>query len=174
MLPLGDHRSCAFAALLYSSQQQYRSPLSKHEHDSGREQQQRGGEEPVVLPGRRQREPGAFRPPKFKFPHGGIVAVNALLDDLTIQDPHARLWAQTERLKAALSAARMTGEVQYWSMAHAAALSILPYLDTPLPGLWFDAQRPNGEIVDSPAPASTFYHLVVAIAALNSALLRCA
>jgi mannose/cellobiose epimerase-like protein (N-acyl-D-glucosamine 2-epimerase family) len=102
------------------------------------------------------------------------VAVNALLDDLTIQDPDARLWPQTERLKAALSAARMTGEAQYWSMAHAAALSFLPYLDTPLPGLWFDAQRPNGEIVDSPAPASTFYHLVVAIASLNSALRRCA
>jgi len=29
---------------------------------------------------------------------------------------------------------------------------------------------PSGEFVDAPAPASTFYHLVAAIAALNQML----
>ena len=38
------------------------------------------------------------------------VAVNSLLDDFTVHDPDARLWPQTERLKAALLAARVTGE----------------------------------------------------------------
>jgi mannose-6-phosphate isomerase len=101
--------------------------------------------------------------------HGG-VAVNTLLDDLTVQDPNARLWPQTERLKAALTAAQLTGEPRFWSTAHAAALSLVPYLGTPLPGLWFDVRRPSGEFVDSPAPASTLYHLVGAIAALRAAL----
>jgi mannose/cellobiose epimerase-like protein (N-acyl-D-glucosamine 2-epimerase family) len=98
------------------------------------------------------------------------VAVNQLLDDLTVTDADARFWPQTERLKAALLAAGLTGDARYWSMAHAAAQSFLPYLETPVPGLWFDTRRPNGAFIDSPAPASTFYHLVGAIVALNTAL----
>jgi mannose/cellobiose epimerase-like protein (N-acyl-D-glucosamine 2-epimerase family) len=98
------------------------------------------------------------------------VAVNALLDDFSVHDPNARFWPQTERLKAALLAAQLTGEEQYWSMAAAAAASLLPYLATPVTGLWFDVQLPTGELVDSPAPASTLYHLVGAIAALDKAM----
>ncbi len=98
------------------------------------------------------------------------VAINALLDDLSIHDPNARLWPQTERLKAALLAARSTAEAPYWAMAAAAASSLLPYLRTAVPGLWFDVQRPTGELVDAPAPASTFYHLVGAVAALDKSL----
>jgi mannose/cellobiose epimerase-like protein (N-acyl-D-glucosamine 2-epimerase family) len=101
--------------------------------------------------------------------HNG-VAINALLNDLTIKDANARLWPQTERLKAALLAAALTGEPRYWSMAEAAAMSLIPYLNTAVPGLWLDVRLPSGEFVDSPVPASTFYHVVVAIAALNHAL----
>jgi len=36
--------------------------------------------------------------------------------------------------------------------------------------LWFDAQLPSGQLLNSPAPASSFYHLVGAIAALNELL----
>jgi mannose/cellobiose epimerase-like protein (N-acyl-D-glucosamine 2-epimerase family) len=100
------------------------------------------------------------------------VAINALLDDFTVHDPNARLWPQTERLKAALLAAQVTGEDEYWSMAVAAASSLLPYLRTPLRGLWFDLQLANGALPDSPTQASTFYHLVGAIAALDEALAR--
>jgi mannose-6-phosphate isomerase len=98
------------------------------------------------------------------------VAVNQLLDDFSVKDADARFWPQTERLKATLLAATLTGEPQYWSMAHAAATSFFPYLATSVPGLWFDVQRPDGSFIDSPAPASTFYHLVGAIVALNTAL----
>ncbi len=98
------------------------------------------------------------------------VAINQLLDDMTVPDPNARLWPQTERLKAALLAGGLTGEPRYWSMAHDAALSLFPYLDTPLRGLWFDMKSPSGKFFDSPVPASTLYHLVGAIAALNTAL----
>ncbi|MDP8985129.1 MAG: AGE family epimerase/isomerase [Pseudomonadota bacterium] len=98
------------------------------------------------------------------------VAINALLDDFSIHDPNARFWPQTERLKAALLAAQLTGEEQYWSMAAAATDSLFPYLDTPVAGLWLDVQLPNGKLVDAPAPASTFYHLVGAIVALDTTL----
>ena len=98
------------------------------------------------------------------------VAINALLDDFSVHDPNARFWPQTERLKAGLLAARLTDDTKYWAMAAAAAATLLPYLATPVPGLWFDVQLPSGELVDSPAPASTFYHLVGAIAALDRSL----
>jgi mannose/cellobiose epimerase-like protein (N-acyl-D-glucosamine 2-epimerase family) len=101
--------------------------------------------------------------------HDG-VAVNALEGDFSVKDANARLWPQTERLKAALLAAALTGDQRYWSMAEAAALSWVPYLGTSVPGLWLDVRLPNGEFVDAPAPASTFYHLVGGIVALNQAL----
>jgi mannose-6-phosphate isomerase len=98
------------------------------------------------------------------------VAINALLDDFSIHDQNARFWPQTERLKAALLAARLTGDDRYWEMAAAAAASFLPYLATPVKGLWLDVRLPTGELVDSPAPASTFYHVVGAIAVLEASL----
>ncbi|MGA2186912.1 MAG: AGE family epimerase/isomerase [Steroidobacteraceae bacterium] len=98
------------------------------------------------------------------------VAINALLEDLSPHDSHARFWPQTERLKAALMAAELTGDVRYWSMAAAAAASLLPYLETPVAGLWLDVRLPSGELVDSPSPASTFYHLVGAIVALDQSV----
>lgn len=97
------------------------------------------------------------------------VAIDALYDDLSIKDPRARLWPQSERLKAALLAAALTGEPQYRSMSEAAVMSFFPYLDSAVPGLWRDVRLPNGEFIDSPVPASTFYHLVGAIAALDLA-----
>jgi mannose-6-phosphate isomerase len=98
------------------------------------------------------------------------VAVNALLDDFSVHDPNARCWPQTERLKAALLAAQRTGNEAYWTMAAAAAASLLPYLDTPIAGLWLDVQLPSGELIDSASPASTFYHLAGAIVALENTL----
>jgi mannose-6-phosphate isomerase len=41
------------------------------------------------------------------------------------------------------------------------------YLDTPVPGLWWDRLRPDGGFVDEPAPASSFYHIACAIAELE-------
>jgi mannose/cellobiose epimerase-like protein (N-acyl-D-glucosamine 2-epimerase family) len=98
------------------------------------------------------------------------IAINALHDDFTVSDANGRFWPQCERLKASLIAATLTGERQYWSMAAAAAASFSPYLNTPVPGLWLDEQLPTGELPVSPAPASTFYHVVGAIAALDLAL----
>jgi mannose-6-phosphate isomerase len=90
------------------------------------------------------------------------VAVNILWDDLTVRDPAARLWPQTEYLKAAL---RLGDE----SEALHAAAALASYLDVPLRGAWRDKMRPDGSFVDEPAPASSFYHIMVAVLELLAA-----
>ena len=96
------------------------------------------------------------------------LACNSLLDDYSPHDAGARLWPQTERLKAAALAARLTGEARYFGIAAAAAEGLMRYLETPIPGLWFDRIDAHGNRVDEPAPASSFYHLVAAIAELSA------
>lgn len=100
------------------------------------------------------------------FEHGkrGVdargIAVNALWDDLTVWEPEARLWPQTEYMKAALA----LGEE---ADALAAANGLWLYLQTPAAGVWYDKLRPDGTFVDEPAPASSFYHIICAIAELS-------
>jgi mannose-6-phosphate isomerase len=84
------------------------------------------------------------------------VAVNALWDDFSIRDGSARLWPQTEHLKAALV---LGDEVE----AVRAAEGLAQYLDTPARGAWRDKLKPDGTFVDEPAPATSFYHLMMAI-----------
>jgi mannose/cellobiose epimerase-like protein (N-acyl-D-glucosamine 2-epimerase family) len=95
------------------------------------------------------------------------VAVNALLDDFSVHDNDARLWPQTERIKAAVLAAEVTGEAKYWEMAAAGAEVLLAYLRTPIPGPWRDKYQPDETFVDEPAPASSFYHVSLAVAELD-------
>ncbi len=97
-------------------------------------------------------------------------AVAALREDGTVHDPVARLWPQTERLKAALAAHRVDGDAAHLDHALAAITALKRYLDTPLPGLWWDARRADGSLADGPAPASSFYHLVCAIHSLHHAV----
>jgi mannose/cellobiose epimerase-like protein (N-acyl-D-glucosamine 2-epimerase family) len=102
------------------------------------------------------------------------VAVNSLLDDGSIRDGRARLWPQAERLKAAcLSWDRMRLSA-YCDMALRAALALERYLQTTTPGLWRDTMTLDGGWIDEPAPASSLYHLVSAIAELDSMMNRLA
>jgi mannose/cellobiose epimerase-like protein (N-acyl-D-glucosamine 2-epimerase family) len=96
------------------------------------------------------------------------LALQQVLDDFSPHDASARLWPQTERLKAGALAARLTGEAKYFAMAASAAESLQRYLATPIPGLWYDRVDENGKIVEEPAPASSFYHLVVAVAEISA------
>lgn len=84
------------------------------------------------------------------------VAMNELWDDLTPRDATARLWPQTEYLKAAL----ILGED---AEALTAARGLARYLDVPARGAWRDKLRPDGAFVEEPAPASSFYHLSLAV-----------
>jgi mannose-6-phosphate isomerase len=98
------------------------------------------------------------------------AALNALDADLSVTDANARLWPQTERLKAALLAATTTGESRYWRIATEAAATVTGYLGTAHRGLWFDLRRPDGCFAGQAVPASSFYHLAAAVAALDAAL----
>ena len=98
------------------------------------------------------------------------VAFNSLCADLKPRDESARLWPQTERLKAGVAAALETGEDRYWTMAANAGRGLQKYLATDVPGLWRDRMNADGAFVDEPAPASSFYHIVGAILDLDRAL----
>lgn len=98
------------------------------------------------------------------------VAFNSLDAALKPRDLTARLWPQTERLKAGVAAALATGEDRYWTLAANAARGLQKYLKTDVQGLWRDRMNPDGSLVDEPAPASSFYHIVGAILDLDRAV----
>ncbi|MBS0362529.1 MAG: AGE family epimerase/isomerase [Proteobacteria bacterium] len=93
------------------------------------------------------------------------VAVNSLWDDLTVRDGAARLWVQTEHLKAALALGRQDDALR-------AARGLAKYLDTPRRGAWRDRLLPDGTFAEEPSPATSFYHLMVAILELSAAVRR--
>ena len=95
------------------------------------------------------------------------VAINALFGDGSVRDARARLWPQTERIKAASSRwDRSRGERATAAIAAAATRSLMKYLDTPTPGLWRDTMDERGAFVEQLAPASSFYHIVSAVRAM--------
>jgi mannose-6-phosphate isomerase len=100
------------------------------------------------------------------------VVMNTLLTDKVVRDAQARLWPQTEKMKAMCSAALLTGDERYWSAADEAARGLSAYLNTSVRGLWYDKMNPDGTLIDEPAPASSFYHIVCAIAEMDQALTR--
>ncbi len=93
---------------------------------------------------------------------GREVAVNALWEDFSVRDGAARLWPQTEYLKAAL----IFDEPEH---ALRAARGLSRYLETPARGAWRDKLQPDGRFLDEPSPATSFYHLYLAVAALRQA-----
>jgi len=98
------------------------------------------------------------------------VAINLLDGALKPLDGAARLWPQTERLKAALLAGQITGDDRWPTVAGEAAESLIPYLEVSTPGLWRDVLGSDGVFVVEPAKASSFYHLVVAIGELRGSM----
>ena len=88
-------------------------------------------------------------------PRRGVV-VNALGPNLSVRDAGARLWPQTEHIKAALVLGEREAALQ-------AANGLVAYLDTPARGVWHERMRPDGGFVEEPSPASSLYHLFLAI-----------
>ncbi|MFC4167557.1 AGE family epimerase/isomerase [Teichococcus aestuarii] len=88
--------------------------------------------------------------PAARRPEG---ALRDVLDSTgAVLEPGARLWPQTEWLKAATAAERP-----------AAARVLGAYLRED--GLWHERRLPDGSLSHEPAPASSLYHLSCAIAA---------
>lgn len=91
------------------------------------------------------------------------IAIDQIGYDGGMLSTSARLWPQTEWLKASLAMAD-EGE----SGALAAFGSLAGYLATPARGAFFDRQLSDGSFEMKPARASSLYHLVCAFAALES------
>lgn len=88
------------------------------------------------------------------------VAMNALADDLSVRDAGARLWPQTEHLKAALALGDRAAALQ-------GANGLATYLDTPARGAWRERMRADGAFIEEPSPATSFYHLYLAVRELE-------
>ncbi len=92
---------------------------------------------------------------------GRQVAMNALWEDFSVRDANARLWPQTEHLKATL----FFGDD---AQVLRAAQGLAKYLDTPARGTWRDKMRADGTFVAEPSPATSFYHLLTAVLELQA------
>jgi len=92
------------------------------------------------------------------------TGVDAALSPL---DPGARLWSQTERLRACARAAVLTGEIALWNATAQACGALERFLQVPTPGLWRDRLEADGGFREEAAPASSLYHIVGAIAELD-------
>ncbi len=99
------------------------------------------------------------------------VAMDALTITGGIQSARARLWPQTEWLKAACILATMSEDGQRdqcLDQASQASHALWLYL-TPQ-GLWRDKMLETGEFIDEPAPASSLYHIMAAYVQVRDTL----
>jgi mannose-1-phosphate guanylyltransferase/mannose-6-phosphate isomerase len=89
------------------------------------------------------------------------VAVDELDDSLSIRSARARLWPQTEWLRAALAMAELaqgSEREQRLAEARKAAAGLALYLRPN--GAWCDKLETSGAFTEEPAPASSLYHII--------------
>ena len=91
------------------------------------------------------------------------VAFECIDNSLTPVDCTARLWQQTERLKAWHQQAQLHGLSTYTRQRDQALDSLLHFLSGPKDGLWFDEMDTSGNFVSLPVKASSGYHIACAI-----------
>jgi mannose-6-phosphate isomerase len=100
------------------------------------------------------------------------VALNALDTRMAVTDGAAKLWPQTERVKAWCERAvqsQSTSELDHALDRLRHALNgMTAYIHHPVAGLWQEVMRQDGAFTEEPCRASSFYHLVCALDALNS------
>ena len=99
------------------------------------------------------------------------IAIDAMNIDGSVRSPRSRLWPQTEWLKASLILATLSDDgrrAQCLDQAARAQRALWRYL-TPQ-GLWRDKLLENGNFIDEPAPASSFYHIMAAYVQLRETM----
>ncbi|WP_298905209.1 AGE family epimerase/isomerase [uncultured Aliiroseovarius sp.] len=118
----------------------------------------------------------ALRQYQFGRIHGtsqhGLVMMS-VGQDATVIDPTARLWSQTEWLKAAILFAQepsISGQHDFMSDINSALQAVFAFLNAKENGSWIDRIDPNGHTLDAKAPASSLYHIISAIYELEDAL----
>jgi mannose-6-phosphate isomerase len=96
------------------------------------------------------------------------VGINEVLLDGSVHNSTARLWPQTERIKAAAIRYRRTGDEAEAEEAAAAIRGLARYYDVPSPGLWRDKLREDGSFIEEMAPGSSLYHIACAYGELTT------
>jgi mannose/cellobiose epimerase-like protein (N-acyl-D-glucosamine 2-epimerase family) len=91
------------------------------------------------------------------------VAINEVYLDGRVRDGGARLWPQTERLKAAIARHARINTPETEAEIINAYRGLWLYLDMPVKGVWRDRLNADGTWVEEAAPASSFYHIVCAL-----------
>lgn len=100
---------------------------------------------------------------------------NVVRDDGVPIDTGSRTWPNTERLKAAVTLLRMGQSDQAREMIEKTSRVLLDTYLSPMsgfeipPGAWIDAFDGEGRPIAKRVPASTFYHLFLAIAEVDQA-----
>nr|WP_246429889.1 AGE family epimerase/isomerase [Prosthecomicrobium pneumaticum] len=101
------------------------------------------------------------------------LAVNGL-DPRTLRhtDRRARLWPQSERIKAHLAIASLGGSAASGALSRAAEATegLLLYARHPVPGAWWEHLDEGGAPIREPSRASSLYHIVCAANELRIAL----
>jgi mannose/cellobiose epimerase-like protein (N-acyl-D-glucosamine 2-epimerase family) len=99
------------------------------------------------------------------------IAVNEIWDDMTSKDSVAKLWPQTERVKAWCAMLDRATSVQEAARAgryiEAAVRGMLGFLRPEAPGTWHEVCSCDGSFLAGPSKASSFYHVVGAIDVLG-------
>ncbi len=93
-------------------------------------------------------------------------AFDEVWSDYSIHKSSARFWPQSERIKAALSLAICVDDAKkayYIQAADLAFEGLFSYLNTPVPGLWFDSMSTSGSFENQNAKASSLYHIINAL-----------
>ena len=105
------------------------------------------------------------------------LAINEMWDDFSIKDDDARLWPQTERIKAWLALADIaaTASEREAALLKAAAATrgLMTYFQTFVPGIWHETMRRDGSFVPAEARASSLYHIMCAFDQLHVSVRSC-
>lgn len=105
---------------------------------------------------------------KFGLDQHGL-AIDELRANGAVARASRRTWPQTELIKALVVMAR-DGDLKAAARLPFTVQTLMrTYLGTPTQGLWFDQFDAQGRTLDTHAPASTFYHLVMAFRELFDA-----
>ena len=107
------------------------------------------------------------------YVHGetyGVDAEGVTVDEVWaeggMRTPTSRFWPHTERIKANIIRVEASRDPVAAANVVQAFDVLMTYCDLPVRGLWRDRRNPDGSFVEEAAPASSFYHAMLALTEL--------
>ncbi|GAB4361987.1 MAG: hypothetical protein Kow0026_25460 [Oricola sp.] len=97
------------------------------------------------------------------------AAANGMQPDGSGVETTARLWPQTEALKAAITFEKKGLVVAAELRQRMVSVLFTRYLDRPVAGGWYDAIDMQGRVMAPDMPSSSFYHVVCALTEYSAA-----